>query len=184
MNKWVVGGLAFFVVLAVYAEEGNMHELEESKQGLSAYKPMYALIGIDPILEAKIQLSFKYRFLEEGTYKSRWAAPFNQLFFAYTQKMFWDLEQNSAPYPNNYLDSYYSPELIYLNRNLCQSLWGSQFDLQLGYQHESNGRDEIDARNWERLYVQPTWVWGDAAGWQFVLSPKIWGILKRVSPVI
>jgi len=179
MNRWIVGGLVLFLVSVVYAEEEGIHELEESVQGLSYYKPMYALIGNDSILEAKIQFSFKYRFLEEDTFDSEWAAPFNYLFFAYTQKVFWDLEENSAPYPNNYLDSYYSPELVYLNRNLCQSLWGSQFDLQFGFQHESNGRDEIDARNWERLYIQPSWVFGSPEGYQFVVAPKIWAVLTK-----
>ncbi len=88
--------------------------------------------------------------------------------------MFWDLEDNSAPYPNNYLDSYFSPELFWLNRDLCESLLGSQFDLQGGFQHESNGRDGIDGRNWDRLYIQPLWTFGETGDYQVIVTPKIW----------
>ncbi len=179
MKRWLVGGLACMAAATFAAREYPVYENADSSQGLSPYKPMYAVIGNDPILEAKLQFSFKYRFFDERTHVGKWTAPFDQLYFGYTQKMFWDLEENSAPYPNNYLDNYFSPELFYLKRNLCRSIWSSQFDLQFGYQHESNGRDGIDARNWERLYIQPGWCFGDAAGWQFVTSLRIWAIAGR-----
>ena len=152
----------------------NIQEMADSEQGLSFYKPNYALLGTDPILEAKMQFSFKYRFVEEGAFERWWSAPANQLFFAYTQKMFWDLEEDSAPYPNNYLDSYFSPELFWLKREMASSIWDSQFDFQVGFQHESNGRDSIFGRTWDRRYAQPFWTFGETRSYQFVATPKIW----------
>lgn len=167
------------LIAGTQASTNNFQEMTESQQGLSFYKPNYALIGNDPILEAKMQFSFKYRFVEEGEFKNWWSVPVKQLFFGYTQKMFWDLEENSAPYPNNYLDSYFSPEFFWLSRDLFNSLWESQFDLQFGFQHESNGRDEIDGRTWDRLYVRPFWAFGETGGYQLVVTLKIWGIVNN-----
>ncbi|MEN8254267.1 MAG: phospholipase A [Verrucomicrobiota bacterium] len=179
MRRWMFFVLALTVATGSLAREGDVQEREEAVPGLSCYKPIYALIGNQPIFESKMQLSFKYRFFDEEAFQGKWTKPLNQLFFAYTQKMFWDLEANSAPYPNNYLDSYFSPEFIYLNRNVAESFWGSQLDLQFGYQHESNGRDEADARNWERLYIQPTWVFGQTNGYQFIVASKVWAIVAK-----
>ena len=162
------------LVLGSLASTNNIQERVEAKQGISFYKPNYALIGNDPILEAKLQFSFKYRFVEEETFKNVWSVPLNQLFFAYSQKMFWDMEEDSAPYPNNYLDSYFSPELFWLKRGMGSRIWNSRFDLQFGFQHESNGRDGIYGRTWDRLYIQPFWTFGETGGYQFVVTPKIW----------
>lgn len=156
------------------AVTNNFQEVSNRRQGISFYKPNYAILGNDPILEMKLQLSFKYRFVDEGTFDSWWSTPVNNLFFAYSQKTFWDLEENSAPYPNNYLDSNFSPELFWLQRGLTSSAWNSQLDLQFGYQHESNGRGEDTGRTWDRLYIQPFWIWGKTGDWQFVATPKVW----------
>lgn len=145
-----------------------------SLQGLSFYKPNYALIGNDPILEMKLQFSFKYQLVTDEAFENWWSAPLNHLFVGYTQKMFWDLEEDSAPYPNNYLDSYFSPELFWLKPDLSESFGNARFDLQFGYQHESNGRDEVFGRTWERIYLQPFWIWGEDGDYQFSASPKIW----------
>lgn len=179
--RLIVGGMVLLLAVRAVASTNNVQEMNEAKQGIAFYKPTYALIGNDPILEAKIQLSFKYRFVEEDSFHNWWSAPFNQLFLGYTQKMFWDLEENSAPYPNSYLDSYFSPELFWLKRDLCKSLWDSQFDLQFGFQHESNGRDEIYGRSWDRIYLQPFWAFGETGDYQFVVTPKVWGIVNKGS---
>jgi outer membrane phospholipase A len=168
--------LIFMVGLcgATLAVTNDFQEVSEARQGISFYRPNYAVLGNDPIFEAKLQFSFKFRFVEEGTFDHWWSEPINQLFFSYTQLVLWDLEDNSAPYPNNYLDSYFSPELFWLKRDLASSVWNSQFDLQFGYQHESNGRDEAFGRTWERIYVQPYWTWGKTGDYQFVAMPKFW----------
>ncbi len=170
--------LAFCLMLAVapvvLAQTNDFQEMENPRQGLSFHQPNLALIGNDPILEMKLQFSFKYRFVERGTFDPWWLAPVNTLFFGYSQKMFWDLEEDSAPYPNNYLDSYFSPELFWLSRGMAPSLFEAQFDLRGGYQHQSNGRDEVFGRTWERIYIQPYWTWGETGDWQFVATPKLW----------
>jgi phospholipase A1 len=162
------------LVVSAVAATNNFQEVANPKQGISVYKPNYVMLGTDPILEMKLQLSIKYRFVEEGTFGSWWSAPANDVFFAYSQKTFWDLEENSAPYPNTYIDNYFNPEVFWLKRDLSSSLWNSQFDLQFGYQHESNGRGNEENRSWDRIYLQPYWIWGETGGYQFVVTPMLW----------
>lgn len=168
--------LAVGVVAAVSVGAATNHfqTLEKSGQGISFYKPNYAVIGVDPILEAELQFSFKYRFVEGAPFENWWSKPMNHLHFAYTQAMFWDLEEDSAPYPNNYLDSYFSPELFWSWSDFFPEAGKAQVDLQFGYQHESNGRDGEFGRTWDRLYFQPKWVWGKTVDWQAVVDLKIW----------
>ena len=173
MKNLILTGLLGLGISA-FAVTNDFMEVSEAKQGISFYKPNYAMIGNDPILEMKLQFSFKYRFVEQGAFESWWSKPVNNLFFAYSQKMFWDLEEDSAPYPNNYLDSYFSPELFWLQRDLFSASGKSQMDLQFGYQHESNGRDEQFGRTWERIYLQPYWIWGETCDYQFTVTPKVW----------
>lgn len=162
------------VAVSVGAATNDFHSMEAPGQGISFYKPNYAVIGADPILEAELQFSFKYRFVESGTFADWWSKPVNNLFFAYTQTMFWDLEEDSAPYPNNYLDSYFSPEFFWGWNDFFPGKGRAQVDLQFGYQHESNGRDEEFGRTWDRLYFQPSWIWGETGEWQHVVELKLW----------
>lgn len=168
----VAAGLA----VAAGAAGNDFQSLETAGQGISLYKPNYAVIGADPILEAELQFSFKYRFVEEGSFEGGWQAV-NQLYFAYTQKMFWDLEEDSAPYPNNYMDSYFSPELFWRKSDVFPAEAGAQVDLQFGYQHESNGRDGAFGRTWDRLCLQPVWTWGEAGEWRHAVALKCWAPL-------
>ncbi len=146
----------------------------ESEQGISFYKPNYAVIGADPIWESELQFSFKYRFAAGAPFENWWSKSANNLYFAYTQTMFWDLEEDSAPYPNGYLDSYFSPEFFWALGDMFPGEGAAQFDLQFGYQHESNGRDGTYGRTWDRIYLQPQWIWGDTGSWQTALQLKLW----------
>ncbi len=156
------------------AETNDFQKMEVPKQGISFYRPNYGIIGADPINEAEILFSYKFRFVDADSYDTWWGRPVNTLFFAYSQWMFWDFEQGSSPYPNNYMDSYFIPEFFWLWNDFFPESEGARLDLQFGYQHESNGRDEEFERTWDRLNVEPTWIWGETGDWQYVLGLKIW----------
>ncbi|MDZ8120072.1 phospholipase A [Pontiella agarivorans] len=169
--------LATGLAVSAGAAESVFQSLETAGQGISFYQSNYAVIGADPILEAELQFSFKYRFVDEGTFDEGWKKALDNLFFAYTQTMFWDLEKDSAPYPNNYMDSYFSPEFFWRWNDFFPEAGKARVDLQFGYQHESNGRDEQYGRTWDRLNLQPTWTWGDSGNWQRAVALKIWAPL-------
>lgn len=96
------------------------------------HKPMYILLGKP---ETKIQFSFKARVLKNG-----------DLYFGYSQLMMWEFFHTSRPFR----DINYNPELFYR--------WIADFGtVDFGiFEHESNGKDGLDSRSWDRHYVQIT----------------------------
>ena len=96
-------------------------------------------------LEAAFQISFKTRL---------WATENRRLgfWFAYTQQSFWQVYNgdNSSPFR----DTNYEPELLVSWRPGLS--WGG-FDwnlLNVGYNHQSNGRADPISRSWDRLVAE------------------------------
>lgn len=69
------------------------------------------------------------------------------LYFAYSQIMFWELRKPSDPMR----DINYAPEAFYRFRMGGNSLteW-----VDVGFEHESNGKDGWDTRSWNRSYLR------------------------------
>lgn len=107
---------------------------EERKDGLEVYRHnLNYFISGKP--DTKVQLSFKVRLVHDF-----------DIFFAYTQTMFWDLiTRDSSPFS----DLNYNPELFY--RWYLEN--GMLKGLDFGFEHRSNGRDQTDSRSWNRTYV-------------------------------
>lgn len=110
------------------------------------YKDNYMLAGTELFTQpnkwnsdAKFQVSIRQRL-------SNSVLPFKMfLFLTYTQKAYWDIFQDSFPFR----DLNYNPAiglgrpLVYHNRFLGY--------LSLMLEHESNGRDGIDSRSWNKI---------------------------------
>jgi outer membrane phospholipase A len=141
------------------------------KEHISGYEPFYFIAGIESP-NAKFQFSFKYQILNNEGYLAQKAPPLRGLHFAYTQTSLWDWNQVSAPF----LDSSYKPELLYLRERVVGG--GSndwfRFDLQPGFQHESNGKSGEDSRSLNIAYLRPTLFFGDPEGLQLTLQPQAW----------
>lgn len=122
-------------------------------------------------LEAKFQFSFKTPvFRQIGT------LPLN-LYFAYTQKSFWQLYNpvQSRPFRENN----YRPEL-FLNYQTNASLYlndwyaGTLEYLNIGYMHESNGGGVDYSRSWDRIVF--------VAGYKYrqtTVRYKLWARFKE-----
>ncbi len=138
---------------------------------ISAYKPIYFLIGTNPA-NSKFQFSFRYRFFNPAgplAAKHPWV---NGLHFGYTQTSFWDLKSDSAPFE----DTSYKPELFHLSRNFVSGRVGLQgFFLQTGLQHESNGQGEGKSRSTNILYIRPIMIfYKKASRLGMQISPRFW----------
>ena len=99
--------------------------------------------------EAKFQLSFKLK---------AWEDIFNQdidLWIAYTQLSFWQL-YNSA-FSSPFRDTNYEPELL-VNFRTNYELFGfkGRF-INVGVNHQSNGRSQPLSRSWNRVVVNVGW---------------------------
>lgn len=106
---------------------------EEDHTYLLRYNPFYFAYG-NPL--SKLQLSFRTKIVR--------GLP---LYFAYTQQMFWALQQNSKPFR----DLTFNPEMFYRFNVENLGWWES---LDVGYAHNSNGRAGDDSRSYNTGYVR------------------------------
>ena len=91
------------------------------------------------------------------------------LYFGYSQKSWWDIAESSGPFKEHN----YNPEIFWdysktSNRNGFNFV--GQFIDQVGYEHQSNGRDGSDSRSWDRFYIQRDFLVSD----RFSLGIKAW----------
>ncbi|MDH4206755.1 MAG: phospholipase A [Desulfobacteraceae bacterium] len=138
-------------------------------KNITAYEPMYFLMGTDPE-KSKFQFSFKYRlFNPERTLaqKYSWVKGFH---FAYTQTSFWDLKSASKPFE----DTSYKPEFFFLSPNI-RIPWATGFFVKGGFQHESNGRGGEYSRSTNFLYIKPIYIaYHKNTKLGIMIAPKIW----------
>ncbi|MCG6972323.1 MAG: phospholipase A [Desulfobacterales bacterium] len=141
-------------------------------KNLSAYNPMYFLVGTDP-KQSKFQISFKYRLFDTNSKLVRnhpWAEGFH---LAYTQTSYWDLRSASQPFE----DTSYKPEFFFLSPNL-KVPWATGLFIQTGFQHESNGRGGEFSRSTNFLYIKPIYIrYWPKHKLGLLVSPKIWTYL-------
>ena len=140
-------------------------------KNITAYKPIYFLVGADP-QNSKFQISFKYRFLNpDGSLAEQhpWVKGFH---FAYTQTSFWDLRSASAPFE----DTSYKPELFFQTANIETNLSEiNRLFLQIGFQHESNGRGAEYSRSTNFLYAKPIFIiFNETNRFGLQVAPGIW----------
>jgi len=143
---------------------------------ITPYEPVYFLVGTDPEKSA-FQFSFKYRFfnLESDLVRNHpWVEGFH---FAYTQTSFWDLQSDSRPFE----DTSYKPEIFFLSKNIDPALRvRRRLFVQAGFQHESNGRGELDSRSTNYAYVKPVFIfYHEPTRLGFQISTKVWTYISN-----
>lgn len=140
-------------------------------ENLSVYQPMYFLLGVKPGLDqSKFQLSFKYRLFNPEGYlaeKTPWVTGF---YMGYTQRSIWDLKNDSKPFD----DTSYMPEIFYLVPKINLDIASiSAFGVQVGFQHESNGKGGDESRSTNYLYLQPVLGVHLKGPYYLKIAPKI-----------
>jgi len=138
-------------------------------KNITAYEPMYFLVGADP-KKSKFQFSFKYQLFNPEkslAQKHSWVKGFH---LAYTQTSFWDLESASKPFEDNS----YKPEFFFLSPNI-KVPWATGFFLKGAFQHESNGRGGENSRSTNFLYIKPIYIaYHKNTKLGIMVAPKIW----------
>lgn len=132
------------------------------------HDPVYFIYGLDDPA-AKYQFSFKYRLLTFGAPDTPDASN-NTLQFGYTQRSLWDIDGASSPF----YDTSYMPSLFFesLAPARQDGGWFTWLGWQGGYQHESNGKDGVDSRSLNTLFVRPGAAFGSLDGWHLIVSPR------------
>lgn len=143
------------------------------------HEPIYFLYGPDEPA-AKFQLSFRYRLAGHRDSPVETDPPAKGLYFAYTQRSLWDIKEPSSPF----YDTSYMPELMFESlaadhpdRDRLVNFLG----YQTGYRHESNGRDGLDSRSLDILFVRPAVMIGRREGWRAVVAPRLFTYLGESS---
>lgn len=122
------------------------------------HEPIYGAFGYGKA-GAKLQVSFAFRPFAKD-------APLHlgNLRFAYTQTMFWHIEQPSGPFTS----TNYSPE-VYADIPMSDSL-----TVALGYRHDSNGRGTIGSIDANRVFLRAQKSFDLGGDWRLDVAPQGW----------
>lgn len=151
----------------------GMDMMPDNEPALSAYEPVYFLVGGLNGFDAQFQLSFKYRLFDPESVPVKLLPPLSKLHFSYSQTSLWDLNADSKPLH----DTSYRPSLFWQSK-LDTIAVGPAY-LRAGYEHESNGKDGANSRSIDMLFVQPIWQKNFADGNSLLFLPRFYGYLKR-----
>jgi phospholipase A1 len=165
------------LVLIVRAED-SLQRLTGSEEAaieppLSENEPIYFSVGTRGDTTARFQLSFKYRIFDRELGWGREHPWLAGLHFAYTQTSIWNLSETSKPF----LDTSYRPSFFWQWRRGDDKTWIDA--ARLGFEHESNGKDGVDSRSINTLFLRLEWLTTLANGKQFEFTPKIYGYLDK-----
>ncbi len=130
---------------------------------MTAYEPIYFILGTYPA--AEFQFSIKYKVFN---YTNE-CNPLGYLYFAYTQTSFWDLFSKDP----SFYDTSYKPSAFLKSTNVW-SRGNFQLGLQSGAEHESNGRGGTMERSQYTVYLQPTATLNLPESFQITLQPRAW----------
>lgn len=111
----------------------------DPRNKFSLYQPSYFVFGKENL---KMQFSGKYR-----------VAKNYDLYLAYTQTMFWNVYDQSAPFD----DINYNPEVFY---RLVEGDTKFIRSIDFGYHHTSNGEDGDKSRSMDRLFLKTNFATG------------------------
>jgi phospholipase A1 len=122
------------------------------------HEPIYGVFGTGDA-GAKLQVSFAFRpFAEDAPLK------LGNLRFAYTQTMFWALDQDSGPFRS----TNFSPEVY------AAIPFDETTRVALGYRHDSNGRGVTDSVDVNRLFARVEKAFDLGGDWRLDLAPQAW----------
>ncbi len=160
--------------LALNEKEAIIHPLAKY---LSPYEPMYFLVGVDPGPEkSKFQISFKYKIFNAKK-NGGWKSFLDGIHLAYTQTSFWDLSSDSAAFE----DTSYKPELFYFIPKIDLGIpFIKAFGIQTGYRHESNGKEGVDSRSTNFLYIEPIMAFSLGNNYFLKIAPRVWTYINNI----
>ncbi len=143
--------------------------------GISPHEPIYFSVGGEGGINARFQLSFKFRPLGPTDDRVAGRGFWEDVYLAYTQTSLWDLSSDSKPFT----DSSYRPSVFYYRHDTGAEFLGGRLGLASGFEHESNGKAADASRSINILFARPTLRWGEPDGWQFLVSPKLYWYLDK-----
>ena len=162
--------LAFFTATLFVTQPAGAagDHITHVAKGISLHKPTWIMPATwsneynGDETEAVFQISVKKRIMDTG------------LYVAYTQKSFWQAYNTDESSP--FRETNYNPEIFYRfepGNDLFQSLGSQNLGLDIGFEHESNGRSMPESRSWNRAYLTPYYADGN-----LLVALKLWYITE------
>lgn len=157
---------------AVNATQGSSAAIPTAFQNftnaISPYQPVYFDLGSKDGLNARYQISLKYRFF---TPKDPTKPQFSDNFYlGYTQTALWDLHSKSRPFA----DTTYNPSFFWRKDKLWQPADGAWFTgLAAGVEHKSNGKSDADSRSLNNAFIQPEFNYRFDGGSTLTFAPRV-----------
>jgi hypothetical protein len=122
------------------------------------HEPVYGVFGAGDA-GAKLQFSLAFRpFAEDAP------AKLGNLRFAYTQTMFWAIQQPSGPFNS----TIYSPEVY------ADSALDDTTRVAIGWRHDSNGRGDPDSIDLNRIFARVEKQFDLGNDWRLDVAPMAW----------
>ena len=121
-----------YILPVAYSNSPNKHPIQEAFPGRDVQE-----------IEVKFQLSLKVKLLQDILGKKM------DLWFGYTQKSFWQF-YNFADFAP-FRETNYEPELLPNFRTNFNFLRMTGRTINVGFNHQSNGRSKRLSRNWNRI---------------------------------
>ncbi|NYT62293.1 phospholipase A [Alcaligenaceae bacterium] len=144
--------------------------LDNFRSAISPHEPVYFDIGNKNGLNARYQVSFKYRlFTPDDPLAPKFE---DNIYLGYTQTALWDLESDSRPF----VDTSFKPSLFWHKDALWQAPGKDWFvGLATGVEHESNGKSGNDSRSINYGYIQPEFNYRFDGGSTLTFAPRVKG---------
>lgn len=122
-------------------------------------------------MDIRFEFGMKFRVFQNNEDFDR-LSPLN---FGYSQQSWWDIAESSAPFKEHN----YNPEIFWDFQDSKAENGLVPYQLheivdQFGYEHQSNGRDGIASRSWDRFYAQKTFDFPDQ---HLRLRLKAWNVV-------
>lgn len=141
--------------------------------GITLNEPSYFILGNNGGFDARFQYSFKYQLFDELGPVAQAVPWLGQMYLGYTQTSLWDLGANSAPFK----DTTYRPSLFWQKAAEGEGWWPESW--RVGVEHESNGKDGVDSRSLNTLFVRPEWRYQHDAMHTLAVAPKFYVYLDK-----
>ena len=142
---------------------------------LGFHEPMYFLVGGKDPVSARFQFSFRYRIVDDQGVVADTLPDARGLYFGFTQTSLWDLQSESKPFR----DSSFRPSLFY-RWGLDDPEGRGALALYGGYEHESNGKEDMPSRSIDTLFARAeARLRLDESGIYLGVVPKVWTYLDR-----
>lgn len=172
LKPWLLVFLFLFEALIYTELNAQTYTRKEFKDSLQTtpnftiHKDNYFITGVPTnkainsnTANAKYQISFKQLITHKNL-------PWDTYFFlTYTQKAFWNIYKESFPFR----DINFNPKLV-----LIKPIFSKKDKLKglagLSFEHESNGRDSIFSRTWNRINLE----YSTSIGAKTIANLKVW----------